>query len=53
LTKVSQSRVGPALGDFEVNTSTTSPCSSSDSSGTSLPFTRAPIVWCPTSVWMA
>ena len=52
-TNVSQSRVGPAFGDLEVNTSTTSPCSSSDSSGTSRPLTRAPIVWCPTSVWMA
>ena len=52
-TNVSQSRVGPALGDLEVNTSTTSPCSSSDSSGTSRPLTRAPMVWCPTSVWIA
>ena len=52
LTKVSQSRDGPAFGDLEVNTSTTSPFSSADSSGTSRPLTRAPIVWWPTSVWM-
>ena len=53
LTKVSQSRDGPAAGFLEVKTSTTSPLSSGDSSGTSRPLTRAPMVWCPTSVWTA
>ncbi len=52
-TKVSQSRDGPALGDLEVKTSTTSLFSSVDSSGTSRPLTRAPMVWWPTSVWTA
>ncbi len=36
-----------------MNTSTTSPFSSVDSSGTSRPFTRAPMQRCPTSVWIA
>jgi hypothetical protein len=52
-TKPSQSRLGAAFGALDVNTSTTSPLSSLDSSGTSRPLTRAPIVWWPTSVWMA
>ena len=52
-TKPSQSRLGPAFGALEVNTSTTSPLSSVDSSGTRRPLTRAPMVWCPTSVWIA
>ena len=52
-TNVSQSRDGAALAAFEVNTSTTSPFSSVDSSGTSRPLTRAPMVWCPTSVCTA
>ena len=52
-TKVSQSRDGPAVGFFEVKTSTMSPISSADSSGTSRPFTRAPMVWWPTSVCTA
>ena len=50
-TKDSQSRLGPAPSAFEVKISTTSPFSSDDSSGTSLPFTRAPTHRCPTSVW--
>ena len=53
LTKVSQSRDGPAVADFEVKTSITSPFSRVDSSGTSRPLTRAPMVWCPTSVCTA
>ena len=53
LTKFSQSRDGPAFGDLEVKTSTTSPLSRVDSSGTSRPLTRAPMVWWPTSVWTA
>ena len=52
-TKPSQSRLGPAVGALEVNTSTTSPLSRVDSSGTRRPLTRAPIVRWPTSVWMA
>ena len=43
-TKPSQSRDGPALGALEVKTSTTSPFSRPDSSGTRRPLTRAPIV---------
>ena len=53
LTKPSQSWLGPASGFFEVNTSTTSPLLSSDSSGTRRPLTFAPIVRCPTSVCTA
>ena len=53
VTKPSQSCDGPALAALEVNTSTTSPFSRVDSSGTRRPLTRAPIVWCPTSVWTA
>lgn len=53
LTKLSQSREGPALSDFEVSTSTVSPFSSLVSSGTRRPLTRAPIVLCPTSVCTA
>ena len=49
-TKFSQSRLGPALGDFEVSTSTWSPLFSWYSNGTSRWFTRAPIVRWPTSV---
>ena len=52
-TKVSQSRLGPAFSALEVKISTTSPFANDDSSGTSRPFTRAPIVLCPTSVWIA
>ena len=52
-TKLSQSRDGPGVGDLEVKTSTTSPLSSVDSSGTRRPLTRAPIVWWPTSVCTA
>ncbi len=53
LTKPSQSRLGAASCALEVKISTVSPLSRADSSATSLPFTRAPIVRCPTSVWMA
>ncbi len=53
LTKVSQSRLGPASATLEVNTSTTSPFSSNDSSATSRPLTRAPMVRWPTSVCTA
>ncbi|CPU64785.1 Uncharacterised protein [Mycobacteroides abscessus] len=53
LTKASQSRLGPAFSDFEVRTSTESPFSSVESSGTSRPLTRAPMVRCPTSVCTA
>ena len=52
-TKASQSRLGPADSSFDVNTSTTSPLASSDSSATRRPLTRAPIVRCPTSVCTA
>ena len=52
-TKLSQSRLGPAPSALEVKISTTSPLFSADSSGTSRPFTRAPMVALPTSVWMA
>ncbi len=52
-TNVSQSRDGPAFGALEVKTSTTSLLSSVDSSGTSRPLTRAPMVWWPTSVCTA
>ncbi len=41
------------MGALEVNTSTTSPFSSDDSSGTSRPLTREPMVWWPTSVCTA
>jgi hypothetical protein len=44
LTNVSQSRLGPAVSDLEVKTSTTSPFSSAESRGTRRPLTRAPIV---------
>ena len=53
LTNPSQSRDGPAVSDLDVKTSTTSPFSSDESSGTSRPLTRAPIVRCPTSVCTA
>ncbi len=53
LTNCSQSRLGPAPSALLVSTSTTSPFSSVDSSGTSRPLTRPPIVWCPTSVCTA
>ena len=53
LTKPSQSRLGPAPGAFDVNTSTTSPLSSVLSSGTSRPLTRAPMQRWPTSVCTA
>lgn len=53
LTKPSQSRDGPAPAALEVKTSTVSPLSRVDSSGTRRPLTRAPIVRCPTSVWTA
>lgn len=43
-TKFSQSRDGPCPCVLEVKISTVSPLSSLDSSGTSLPLTRAPIV---------
>ena len=52
-TNASQSRDGPALSDFEVTTSTVSPDSSLVSSGTRRPFTFAPTVRWPTSVWTA
>ena len=52
-TKPSQSRDGPAFGALEVKTSTTSPLSRVDSSGTSRPLTREPMVWWPTSVCTA
>ena len=53
LTNSSQSRLGPAFSALVVKISTTSPLDSSDSSGTSRPLTRAPMVRLPTSVWMA
>jgi len=53
LTKVSQSWLGPADSDFDVKISTVSPFSRVDSSGTSRPFTRAPMVRCPTWVCTA
>ena len=49
----SQSRDGPADGDFDVKISTVSAEDSWVSSGTSRPFTRAPMQRWPTSVWMA
>ena len=52
-TNFSQSRDGPEPPTLEVKISTESPDSSSESSGTRRPLTRAPMhVW-PTSVWMA
>ena len=53
LTKVSQSRLGPASSSLDVKISITSPLRSSDSNATSFPFTRAPTQRCPTSVWTA
>jgi hypothetical protein len=53
LTNPSQSWVGPAVSDFDVKISITSPLDSVDSSGTSLPLTRAPMHLCPTSVCTA
>ncbi|MNW54451.1 hypothetical protein D3C74_320520 [compost metagenome] len=53
LTNASQSRLGPAVSDLDVRTSTTSPFSSVESSGTRRPLTRAPMVRCPTSVCTA
>ncbi len=53
LTNWSQSRDGAAVGALEVKISTTSELSSVDSSGTSRPLTRAPIVRWPTSVCTA
>ena len=53
LTKLSQSREGPAVSDLEVRISTVSPLSSVVSSGTKRPLTRAPIVRWPTSVCTA
>ena len=53
LTKLSQSRDGPAVSDLEVSTSTVSPFSSLVSSGTRRPLTRAPMVRWPTSVCTA
>ena len=41
------------VADLDVKTSITSPLSSVDSSGTSRPLTRAPMVWWPTSVCTA
>jgi hypothetical protein len=52
-TNVSQSCEGEAVSDFEVKISMTSPLDSRDSSGTSLPFTLAPMHLCPTSVCTA
>ena len=52
-TKPSQSWLGPAVSDLEVKISTTSPWSSGLSSGTSRPFTRAPMQRWPTSVCTA
>ena len=51
-TRFSQSRLGPAEGTFDVKISTLSPDVSLESSGTSRPFTRAPMQRCPTSVWI-
>jgi len=53
LTKLSQSREGPAVSDLEVRISTVSPLSSVVSSGTKRPLTRAPMVRWPTSVCTA
>ena len=53
LTNWSQSRDGPAPSALEVSTSTTSPFSRVDSSGTRRPLTRPPMVWWPTSVCTA
>ena len=53
LTKPSQSCVGPAVSDFDVKISITSPLDSVVSSGTSLPLTRAPMQRWPTSVCTA
>ena len=53
LTKPSQSWVGPAVSDFDVKISMTSPLERVDASGTSLAVTRAPMHLCPTSVCTA
>ena len=52
-TNCSQSRLGPAPSTLLVKISTVSPEASVESSGTSRPFTRAPMQRCPTSVWIA
>jgi hypothetical protein len=51
--KRSQSWLGPAVGTLEVKISTVSPEASFASRGTRRPFTRAPMQWWPTSVWIA
>ena len=51
LTKLSQSRLGPACSPLLVTISTTSPLLSFDSRGTSRPLTLAPAHRKPTSVW--
>ncbi len=53
LTKFSQSLLGPASCALEVKISTVSPLSSTLSRATRRPFTRAPMVRWPTSVWIA
>ena len=53
LTKPSQSRLGPESVALEVKISTVSPLSSALYSGTRRPLTLAPMVRCPTSVWIA
>jgi hypothetical protein len=52
-TNCSQSRDGPAVSTFEVKTSHVSPERKVLSSGTSRPFTRAPMHAWPTSVCTA
>ena len=52
-TKPSQSPLGAASWALEVKISTVSPLSSVLSRATRRPFTLAPIVRCPTSVWIA
>ena len=52
-TNCSQSRLGPAPSTLLVKISTVSPDASVESSGTSRPFTRAPMQRWPTSVWIA
>ena len=53
LDEVQPVAVRPASWDLEVKISTVSPLSSVDSRATRRPLTRAPIVRCPTSVWIA
>ncbi len=53
IAKRERTRLGPAFSALDVMMSTTMPISRCESSGTSLPLTRAPMQRWPTSVWIA